>query len=61
VASVFADRRSGLCRWRSTRLVLDGLAPPLTCVAVRRGAKLEGKPKDSCSIRGLRARGRPDG
>ena len=36
------------------------LAPPSTCVAVKRGAKLGGKPKDSCSIQGLRARGRPE-
>ena len=34
VASELADRRAGLCRMRSFGPVLDGLAPPSTCVAV---------------------------
>ena len=37
-ASGLADRRSGLCRLRSSRLVLDSLAPPQgvaqSCTAV---------------------------
>ena len=39
VASGLADRRSGLCRLRSSGLVLDGLAPPLTCVAGNGGVR----------------------
>jgi hypothetical protein len=36
---VLTDRRSGLCRLCSTRLVLNGLAPPLACVAGNSGVR----------------------
>jgi hypothetical protein len=38
-ASGLADWRSGLCRLRSSGPVLDGLAPPLTCVAGNGGVR----------------------
>jgi len=41
-----ADRRPGLCRRRSPRPVLEGLARPWRASLVTAGAKPEGKPKD---------------
>ena len=59
MASVLADRRPGLCRLCSTRLVFDGLAPPLTCVAGNGGVRSSGKmPKDTRSHPGVTGEGK---
>jgi len=59
--------RSGDTDWRLidegvTRSSVEWIVPALACVMGDRGVRSPGKkPKGPCSIRGLRARGRPDG
>ena len=59
--------RSGDTDWRLidegvTRSSVEWIVPALACVMGDRGVRSPGKkPKGSRSIRGLRARGRPDG
>ena len=60
-------RESGDTDWRLidegvTRSSVEWIVPALACVMGDRGVRSPGKkPKGSRSIRGLRARGRPDG
>ena len=49
-----------LCRQRSPGRVLTP-GPALSCVAGNSGCGAQGKPEGSRPIRGLQARGRPDG
>ena len=59
--------RSGDTDWRLidegvTRSSVEWIVPALACVMGDRGVRSPGKkPKGPRSIRGLRARGRPDG
>jgi hypothetical protein len=61
-------RESGYADWRLkfdegvTRSSVEWIVPAPACVMGDRGVRSPGKkPKGSRSIRGLRARGRPDG